>query len=272
MTERSDKAAPRIRSRADETPKLKRFYREVTVAAATDRPAGIEGDGNEAVGYAVELDGRPLRTPARARLLLPTAALAEAVAAEWRSQGDEIDPRAMAMTRLANTTCDGIVSSPDPIRDDIVAFAGQDLICYRAEHPVELVARQAELWDPVLDWAEPIFGSRPRVTSGVMPVPQPEVVIAGVRRHVGELEPWSLGAVHVMTTLTGSAIMALAHVAGAMSVDEAWAAAHVDEDWQAAQWGEDYEAAERRRKRADEMRTASRFVTLLRQTGKDRLN
>ncbi len=264
MTEPPDRSpddAPRIRSRADETPKLKRFYRDVAVAP--DAPANAPEAGAE--GYAIELDGRPLRTPARAKLLLPTAALAEAIAGEWRAQGEEIDPRAMTLTRLANTTHDGIVPQPEPIRDDILAFAGQDLLCYRAEHPVELVEAQARLWDPLLDWAEHAFEARPVLTAGVMPVPQPEAVIAGARAHIAGLEAWSLGAVHVMTTLTGSAILALAHVDGAIGVDEAWSAAHVDEDWQIAQWGEDYEAAQRRAKRAGEMRAASRFVTLLRQ-------
>lgn len=266
MTERDDANPPRIRSRADEAPKLKRFFKDVAV---TRRVTGEAGTASQTAGYAVELDGRALRTPARAQLVLPTAELADAIAEEWRTQPEVIDPRSMPLTRLANTTCDGIVPAPDAIRDDIVAFAAQDLLCYRAEHPTELAALQARLWDPLIDWAEQTFEARPLIAGGVMPITQPDSVVEGARAHIAGLEPWSLGAVHVMTTLTGSAIIALAHTTGDIDLDRAWALAHVDEDWQIAQWGEDYEAARRREARGVEMAAASRFVSLLRQGGED---
>jgi len=248
---------PRLRSAQDEVPRLKRFYKSVGVrAAGEDEPAG---------GFIVTLDERPLKTPARSSLALPTRALCEAVGEEWEAQAEFIEPAAMPMTRLANTCIDGIVSNPAPVAADILSFAGNDLLCYRAEHPHELQDRQAELWNPLLAWAQSRIGAgRFALTAGVMPVEQPAEVIEGLETLIRGMDPWALGPLHVITTLTGSAVLALAIEAGEVTGAQAWSAAHVDEDWQISQWGEDAEAMERRRLRETEMLSAARFLTLLR--------
>lgn len=231
-------------------PLPKRFYREVSVAAAED-------------GHRVLLDMRPARTPRKALLAVPTAALAGAVAAEWEAQTDTIDPAVMPLTRLVNTAIDGVTGREAEVWSDVVKYAGSDLLCYRAEGPAKLVRRQALLWDPVLDWAEVRLGGRLAVQSGIMPVPQPEAAIAGFARAIADLGALRLTALHAMTTLTGSALLAFAVVDGFMTGPEAWAAANVDEDHQIAEWGEDLEAAGRREKRRLEMAAAGRLAMLL---------
>lgn len=228
----------------------KRFYKVVGVAEAED-------------GHRVLLDGRPARTPRKAFLAMPAAALAEAIAAEWDAQVDTIDPALMPMTRLANTAIDGVTGREAEVWSDVVKYAGSDLLCYRAEGPDKLAHRQAQLWDPVLDWGAERVGGRLAVQSGLMPVPQPEAAISGFARATSGLGAFNLTALHAMTTLTGSALLAFAVVEGFMSHADAWTAAHVDEDHQIAEWGEDFEAAERREQRRREMEAAGRFVELL---------
>ena len=230
----------------------KRFYKAVTVA---------ETPGS----WQIQLDGRPVRTPKRGLLLLPTRALADAVAAEWEAQGATIDPRTMPLTKLANTTLDGIVGQEEPVRAEIVAYAGNDLLCYRAERPERLVELQHQHWDPLLIWVTERFGARLHATSGVMPVHQSEDCIARLRKAVAALDPFALASAHVITTLTGSAVLALAHIDGRLTAEETWAAAHVDEDFQIGQWGEDAEAKKRHDARHAEMLAASRFYALSRQ-------
>jgi chaperone required for assembly of F1-ATPase len=228
----------------------KRFYKDVT----------IEGrDG----GYAVLLDGRPVRTPKKLLLVVPTRALADAIAAEWAAQGETIDPASMPLSKLAITALDGVADHKAEVAADVVKFAGSDLLCYRAEAPAGLVQLQAKTWDPVLRWLEDKIGTRFVLAEGVMPVVQSQAVLDGVAELVGPHDAMPLTALHVMTTLMGSAVLALAHARGRLSADEAWAAAHVDEDWQIAKWGVDVEAAERREKRWREMQAASRFLQLL---------
>ena len=232
-------------------PLPKRFYRSVTVE---------QGDS----GYEIRLDGRAMRTPARQVFAVPTPALAEAIAAEWDAQEEVVDPRAMPMTRLANTALDGVASDPQAVAEDIVRFSGTDLLCYRAGEPQELVARQCEAWDPMIDWAHASLGSRFVLAEGVMYVEQPREAIAAFSANLGRyLEPLALAAIHTMTTLTGSAILAMAVAMEAVSAEDAWKAAHVDEDWNIDLWGEDAEAAARRSRRWKEMKAAADTLAAL---------
>lgn len=228
----------------------KRFYKEASVA---------ERDG----GFAVQLDGRNVKTPAKRDLVLPTRAAAEAIAAEFAAQGAEIDPATMPITRIVNSAIDGVAPRRAEVADDVVKYSGSDLLCYRADGPAELIALQAKHWDPVLDWAARDLGARFALAQGIMPVEQPEAARAAVAKAVEPFDPLRLAALHVMTTLTGSALLALAHALGRIDAETAWAAAHVDEDWQIAKWGEDAEAKERRTRRKADMMAASRLLSLL---------
>jgi chaperone required for assembly of F1-ATPase len=169
----------------------------------------------------------------------------------------------MPLTRLVNTIIHGVIPRQADVRAEIVKYAGSDLVCYRAEGPEELICRQAESWDPVLAWARATHGADLMVADGIMPVAQPAAATAAIAHALAPHDPFSLAAIHVMTTLMGSALLALAHVDGRLTAEEAWAAAHVDEDWQISQWGEDAEAKARRQQRWAEMRAASRLLALL---------
>ena len=228
----------------------KRFYAEAT--------AGPRGDG-----YAVHLDGRPLRTPGKLVLVLPTAALADAIAAEWAAQKDQIDPLTMPLTRLANSVRDQVDGREREVRADIAKYAGSDLVCYRADAPEGLVDAQARAWDPVLDWARVDLGCDLAVGTGIVHVAQSAASRAAVEAAIAPLEGFQLASAHVMTTLLGSVVLALAVLNGRMTADEAWAAAHVDEDWQIAKWGADAEAARRRAARLVEFQAAARLCELL---------
>jgi chaperone required for assembly of F1-ATPase len=235
----------------------KRFYRSVTIGeVAADRPGACSA-------YAILLDGKAAHTPANATLAVPTRALAEAIAAEWAAQAGHIDPAAMPLTRIANTALDGVRHRAAEVRADIAGHASTDLVCYRAAEPEGLAARQAELWDPVLAWSAETLGARFAVAASLTPVAQPETAGAAIARALEAYGGLALTALHVMTTLMGSALLALAHARGRLSAEAAWAAAHVDEDWQIARWGEDAEAAARRRRRWTEMQAASRTLALL---------
>jgi len=226
---------------------LRRFYSK---ARAGEPQGGLSP---------VLLDGRPVRTPAKA-LLATRPAIAERIAAEWAAQGETVDPLAMPLTRLANTAIDGVAGAIEPVKEDIAAIAGNDMILYRADWPEGLVARQRAHWDPVVDDAERRFGLRLVLTEGVMPVRQDDRLEPAVRAAL-PAEPLELAAMHQLTTLTGSAFIAVACRAGALSFEAAWAAAHVDEDWNIKAWGEDAEAAARR---AARRRDAEAAATVLR--------
>ena len=204
-----------------------------------------------------------MRTPAKALLALPTRALAEAVAGEWAAQQEQIDPATMPLTRLANSAIDGVRGREAQVRADIVRYAASDLLCYRASEPEGLVRRQAEMWDPVLGWAREALGAPLKVAQGLMPVAQPGAAISAIAATLEGFDAFGLAALHVMTTLTGAALLALAHARGRLTAEQAWMAAHVDEDWQVARWGEDAEAAQRRQRRWSEMQAASRMLALL---------
>jgi chaperone required for assembly of F1-ATPase len=221
----------------------RRFYETAATAAVAD-------------GYAVRLDDKPVRTPARRVLAAPTLALAEAIAAEWQAQQDVIDPAKMPLTRLANAIIDGVADAPLPVTEEIGKYLASDLLFYRATSPQGLVERQAHHWDPILDWARQTLGADFKLGEGVVYVAQPEAALAAARAVIPE-EPWRLGAVHVVTTLTGSALIALAMARGALAADAAWQAAHVDEDWNVAQWGRDDMATARREFRFAEFQAAA---------------
>ncbi|UWF59744.1 ATP12 family chaperone protein [Brucella sp. 2716] len=228
----------------------KRFYEKAEVA---------ESEG----GFAVHLDGRPVKTPARNLLLLPTRAAAQIVADEFAAQEKVIDPGKMPATRLVNTAIDGIAQDPQAVFEDILRFAGTDMLCYRADSPQELVSRQTENWDPLIDWMESL-GARFALAEGVMHVEQPREAIAAFSVHMaGFKDPLALAALHTMTTLMGSAIIALAVAKGEISAEKGWAIAHIDEDWTIEHWGSDAEAIERRKNREIEMMVAARLLEVL---------
>ena len=176
---------------------LKRFYRQVAVES---------GDA----GHGVTLDGRPVRTPAKAPLLLPTRALAEAIAAEWDAQQDEIEPRTMPMMQLASTAIDRVTPRRDAVITEIASYAETDLLCYRADGPIGLVTRQATQWQPVLDWAAGTYDAPLSVTEGVMPVPQSPAAVAALRAAVADCDAFELAAVYMLTVASGSLVLALA--------------------------------------------------------------
>jgi chaperone required for assembly of F1-ATPase len=210
-------------------------------------------------GFEVALDDRPIRTPARHPLVFPTRGLADAAAAEWNAQGEFIEPGQMPLTRLANTIIDGVVAATDAVAAEVAKYLGSDLLFYRASGPERLVARQHELWDPVLAWARETLGARFLTGTGVMPLMQPEQALLAAAAAIPH-EPWPLGAVHAVTTLTGSALLALALSRRAITGEAAWAAANVDEDWNIEQWGADALALERRAQRSAEMAAAARVL------------
>jgi chaperone required for assembly of F1-ATPase len=232
---------------------LRRFYRDAGIAASSS--------GH----FVVQLDGRSVRTPARRELALPVRGIAEMVAAEFSAQHERIDPATMPVTRLVNSALDGVEARRQEVIDEILRYAASDLLCYRAEGPETLCRLQDEAWNPVLQWAEEALGARFRLAAGIVHVPQPQEAIDALAdvlaRHAS---PLSLAAIHSMTTITGSALLAIAVAEQAIAASEAWAAAHVDEDWNIAQWGEDAEAMRQRKFREAEMMAAARVLEQLR--------
>ena len=218
----------------------KRFYKSVAI--------GSEGEA----AHSILLDGRPVRTKARNTLAVEHAALARLIAAEWDAQAKEIDPATMPLTRITQTAIDAVALQVDDVADDVVAYAGNDLLVYRAEAPQELAERQEALWGPVIARAEARFAGRFVLAGGIMPVNQDEALLARIRATLEGVSPLRLTALHVATTITGSALLALALGEAEMNVDAVWQAACVDEDWNIAQWGLDAEAEQLRAvRRAD---------------------
>jgi len=217
--------------RATRTPRRKRFYKEAGIAPA---------DG----GFAVTLDGKPIRTPSGRQVVAPVGAIAEAIAAEWNAQVETINPLTMPLTRFANSVAE-VGDRVDAVAEDVANYLGTDLLFYRAGHPEALVAREAAHWDPVLAWAANDLGANFILSEGVVHVAQPAQAI-NAARGVFPSDPWAVAALHVVTTLTGSALLALALLHGVRDPDQVWAAAHVDEDWNAEKWGVDEEVAARR--------------------------
>ena len=231
---------------------VKRFYKVAEVD---------EADG----AHALLLDGRRARTPGRNPLAAQSRALMLEAAVEWERQTETVDPSEMPLTRLLNSAIDGVTHTMAETRADILAYAGSDLICYRAEEPETLAARQAGAFDPVLGWAAQSLGARFNVTGGVTHVAQPHAALAAIGAALDAYtDPVALAALSVMTTLTGSALLALAVAHGFLSAEAAWRAAHVDEDFQAERWGEDAEAMARRKARRREFDAAATALALTR--------
>lgn len=225
-------------------PLPKRFYTEVSI---------VESEG----GHAVHLDGRPVKTPAKAALAVPTSRLAELLRDEWANQVEVIDPRTMPVTRLINTAIDGVAVEAQAVFEDILRFSSSDMLCYRAESPENLVLRQQEQWDPVLDWAANQHGACFELIEGVMPREQPRDATAAFSAVLRKYDaPIELAVLHTVTTLTGSAILALAFAEGHLAAEDIWKLAHLEEDWTAEHWGEDAEAQNRREKRHAEFQAA----------------
>ncbi len=237
-------------ARGPSRPLPKRFYK-VAVAAPADG------------GYGIFLDGRPVNTPARRPLVAPSRPLAEAIAAEWASQGETINPATMPLTKLANTALDGVAAQMAEVEVDIAKYAASDLICYRAGEPESLAAAQSAAWDPVVAFARDKIGAKFALAEGVMFIEQPQEALdafaRALREHVGEGAgaPLRLAALSVMTTLSGSAVIALATALREIDMAAAWDAAHVDEDWQMRAWGADAEAMARRAARFKEFEAAA---------------
>lgn len=229
---------------------MKRFYKLATVVP---EPGGV----------AILLDGRPVRTPARALLRVPTEELAEAVAAEWNAQGEKVEPHLMPLTGLANAAIDRVAPDPAAFARSLAEYGGSDLLCYRAEGPQSLIERQDRLWDPLLGWARTRFGIEIETTAGVMHRPQPPETVDQLGRAVAARGPFQLAGLAPLVTIAGSLIIALALAEGAIGLEAAWDAAMLDEAWQAEQWGADPLAAASLENRRREFEGAYRFLTLL---------
>jgi chaperone required for assembly of F1-ATPase len=234
----------------------RRFYKEVQVTDTEN-------------GFALALDGRPVKTPARRILAAPVRVLAEAIANEWQAQTDLVDPATMPLTRLANSIIDAVADAHETVAVEAAKYLSSDLLFYRADSPAALVARQSRAWDPLLAWAKEALGARFVLGAGLVHVDQPEEAIAKARAAIpgktGDIrDSWRLGALHSITTLTGSALIALAILYGRLTADAAWAAANVDEDWNLETWGRDAEALERRALRLAEIRAAAHVLDALR--------
>jgi chaperone required for assembly of F1-ATPase len=226
---------------------MKRFYKDVTI--------------REAKGWMVLLDGRPIKTPRRADLALPTRGLAEAIADEWRGQGDEVKPASMPLTRLANTAIDRVFGHEADVMEKVLAFAN-DHLCYRAAAPADLAARQDAAWNPLLDWAAERHGARLTTTTGVTPITQPEGSVAALRTAVAGLDPFTLAGLHNAVTILGSLVLGLALADRRLTAEEAFALSQLDERYQTEHWGADNEAAARTRSLAAELAAAAQFMAL----------
>jgi chaperone required for assembly of F1-ATPase len=229
---------------------MKRFYKE-----ARSEPAPG--------GFSILLDGRPVKTPARNALIAPSAALADAIAAEWEGQNEEIDPRSMPLTGLSNAAIDRVAPDPGAFARSLAVYGENDLLCYRAEAPEALVRRQSAAWDPLLQWARQRFDLDFELVVGIIHRPQPEATVERLRRAVAARTPFQLAALSPLVTISGSLLIALALAEGAVSLDTAWAAATLDEAWQAEQWGEDNLAAAALDARRREFEAAEGFLRLL---------
>ena len=241
---------PMIPGRQAPPPKPKRFY---ALATAEERDET----------FALLLDGRSAKTPSKRPLALPSRRAAEALAAEWNAQVDVIDPARMPLTRMCNTAIDGVADQMAAVAGEVQTYLGSDLLIYRALEPAPLAAAQVAAWDPVLDWAGQAFGARFILAGGITFVAQPPATLAVLSTAVdaivgqGAGAPFRLAALSVMTTLTGSALLALAVLHRHLAPDLAWTAAHVDETFQESQWGRDAEALERRERRWADMEAAA---------------
>jgi chaperone required for assembly of F1-ATPase len=227
----------------------KRFYAHAGLVEAPD-------------GFAITLDGKPVRTLSEGPLVAPNREIGDGIVAEWDAQQQTIDPLTMPLTRFANSVIDAVVDRVNAVTDDVAKYFGSDLLFYRAGHPEALVAREAAHWDPIVFWAADALGAHFILAEGIVHVRQPDQAIAAARAALPR-DPWSIAALHVITTLTGSALLALALMRGVIDQEQAWAAAHVDEDWNIEKWGVDEEIAARREARLVDFRAAARILKSL---------
>lgn len=228
---------------------MKRFWKEAAAVPA-------------AGGWAIELDGKPLRTPARKPLVAPSEALSRAIAREWNDAGETVDPRAMPLTGLANAAIDRIAADPGSFAAGLAKYGESDLVCYRAEGPRELVARQEASWDVLLGWARRRFDVDFCTTSGILHLPQPEETVRRLTHAVASLDPFSLAGLSPLVTISGSLIAALAVAERQLSPRQAWEAVTVDEEWQREQWGADADADAALGSRRSDFFAAARFLEL----------
>ncbi len=228
---------------------MKRVYKAVTVAEAEN-------------GFAVLLDGKTVKSPARRNLCLPNRALAEAVAAEWDAQAEAVDPRSMPLMSLVATTADRVETQRDYVIKTIADYAGSDMLCYRAEEPADLVLRQVESWDPLLDWAADALGARLRVTTGIMPIQQDGAALGAIKGVVAGYEALAMTALHEMTAISGSVVIGLAIAEGHIGAEAGVDAAQLDETFQIEQNGEDEEAMERLAGLRTDLLVAAEFLRL----------
>jgi chaperone required for assembly of F1-ATPase len=230
---------------------MKRFYKEAKVIAADDE-------------FGVQLDGKPLLTPGKRALRVPSRALAEAIAAEWQGQGVTVKPLELPLTRLVSTALDRVERRNADVIGEIAKYATTDLLCYRADEPRELIERQAQIWQPLLDWTEARFAAPPTVTQGVLPVAQDPAMLAAIERAIAAHDSLQLVALHLATTACGSVVLGLALLAERLSPEETFAAAALDESFQIERWGEDAEQTQRRAALKEDIALAARFAALLR--------
>lgn len=229
---------------------MKRFWKDVSVT-------------RDEAGWGVSLDGRPVRTPARAMLAVPTERLANVIADEWRGVGETIDPRAMPLTGLANAAIDRVSPERQAFAAGLAKYAQADLACYRAEGPRGLVERQEQSWDELLGWARRRYDVDFRVTNGLMHVAQPEATVDRLAHAVASLEPFRLAGLSPLVTVGGSLIAALAVLEKALSAERAWDAVSIDERWQLEQWGTDADAEKALENRRGDFFAAARFLDLI---------
>ena len=229
---------------------MKRFWKRAEVAEASG-------------GFAIQLDGRPVRTPARAELVVPTRALADAIAAEWNDCGDTVDPRAMPLTGLANAAIDRIAADRESFADGIASYGETDLVCYRAEGPDPLVERQAESWDALLNWARRRYDVDFACQTGIMHVPQPDDTVRKLAHAVAALDPFRLAGLSPLVTIGGSLVAALALLEEMMPAEDVWEAVSLDDRWQLEQWGDDAEARAALDALLRDFLAAARFLELV---------
>lgn len=228
---------------------MKRFWKEVEV---------VEDDG-----FGIALDGCRLKTPAKADLLVPARALAEAIAAEWRESGQQVDPRAMPLTGLANAAVDRVTPDPDSFAAALAKYGETDLLCYRADGPKALAERQEAQWGPLLSWARRRYDVDFVATAGTTYVQQPQATVERLAHAVAALDAFRLAGLSPLVTIGGSLVAALAVLEGATGADEAWEAVSLDERWQLEQWGSDAEAQAALDNRRRDFLAAAKFLKLL---------
>ncbi|UTW54293.1 ATP12 family chaperone protein [Kordiimonas sp. SCSIO 12610] len=232
---------------------MKRFYKTVSIEAL-----------EEEAGYAISLDGRQIKTPAKAIMAAPTRNLAEVVAEEWEGQGDKIDPKTMPMNQLLNTAIDSVTSERANIIDEMVRYGGSDMLCYRADHPEDLVKRQAVAWDPYIDWLANSLNAPMEVTSGILHVAQPEKSLGALRERIEGYDIYALTVLHALTTGLGSLGLGLAYIKGFKAFEDIWQASRVDETYQIEQWGEDSDEAKVTAALLQDLKNAVMFLELAR--------